>query len=62
MYIMDLPKLSQGRILIIRKEIWDKERALQEIKAYPIYDQIAFIMQKAIDKLLTFQGSFQVNL
>ena len=35
--------------------IWDKERALKEIKVYPVYDQIAFISQKAIDGLLMFQ-------
>ena len=35
--------------------IWDKERALKEIKVYPSYDQTAFITQKAIDKLLTFE-------
>ena len=38
--------------------IWDKERALREIRVYPVYDQIAFITQKAIDQLLVFQ-SFQ---
>ena len=38
--------------------IWDKERALKEIKVYPTYDQIAFITQDAIDKLLKFK-SFQ---
>ena len=36
--------------------VWDKERALREIKAYPEYDQIAFITQKAIDCLLVFQS------
>lgn len=40
--------------------IWDKERALKEIKAYPEYDQIAFISQKAIDELLVFQSSKEV--
>lgn len=35
---------------------WDKERALQEIKVYPAYDQTAFITQKAIDQLLVFQS------
>ena len=35
--------------------IWDKERALKEIKVYPSYDQTAFITQKASDKLLTFE-------
>ena len=38
--------------------IWDKERALKEIKVYQTYDQIAFITQKAIEKLLEFK-SFQ---
>ena len=38
--------------------IWEKERALKEIKVYPEYDQIAFITQKAIDQLLVFR-SFQ---
>lgn len=40
--------------------IWDKERALKEIKAYPNYDQIAFIRQEAIDKLLKYQGYEEV--
>lgn len=34
--------------------IWSKERAIEEMKVYPNYDQIAFITQKAIDQLLTF--------
>lgn len=34
--------------------IWDKERAIKEIKAYPNYDQTAFITQKAIEQLLKF--------
>ncbi|MBD5474965.1 MAG: DUF3990 domain-containing protein [Lachnospiraceae bacterium] len=40
--------------------IWDKERALKEIKVYPSYDQIAFITQKAIDRLLIFESSEEV--
>ena len=40
--------------------IWDKERALLEIKAYPDYDQIAFISQDAIDKLLGFRSAEEV--
>ena len=36
--------------------IWDKERAIKEIRAYPNYDQLAFITQKAIDMLLRFEG------
>ena len=38
--------------------VWEKERALEEIKVYPTYDQIAFITQKSIDQLLKFR-SFQ---
>ena len=34
--------------------IWDKERAIKEIRVYPDYDQIAFISQRSIDELLEF--------
>lgn len=40
--------------------IWDKERAIKEIRAYPDYDQIAFITQKAIAKLLSFDSVEEV--
>ena len=40
--------------------IWDKERALKEIRTYPTYDQIAFITDRAIEKLLTFVCSEEV--
>lgn len=40
--------------------IWDKERALNEIKVYPSYDQIAFVQQSAIDRLLQFESSEEV--
>lgn len=40
--------------------IWDKERALHEIRAYPNYDQIAFITQSAIDALLLYDGCLEV--
>ena len=40
--------------------IWDRERALKEIKTYPNYNQIAFISQIAIDKLLIFDHSWEV--
>ena len=40
--------------------IWDKQRALLEIRAYPNYDQLAFITQKAIDQLLRFDGHWEV--
>lgn len=40
--------------------IWGKERALQEIRAYPNYDQIAFLTQSAIDALLQYDGCLEV--
>ena len=40
--------------------IWDKERALKEIKVYETYDQIAFISQKAIDQLLSYVSCCEV--
>ncbi|MBR0092526.1 MAG: DUF3990 domain-containing protein [Lachnospiraceae bacterium] len=36
--------------------VWDKARALKEIKVYPSYDQVAFITQKAIDQILVFHS------
>lgn len=41
--------------------IWDKERALKEIKVYPNYDQIAFISQKAINRLLYYESFYEVT-
>nr|WP_027871364.1 DUF3990 domain-containing protein [[Eubacterium] cellulosolvens] len=40
--------------------IWDKDRALKEMKIYETYDQIAFISQKAIDQLLQFESYYEV--
>lgn len=40
--------------------IWDKERALKEIRVYSSYDQIAFITQRAIDALLVFENFKEV--
>ena len=40
--------------------IWDKERAINEIRLYPTYDQIAFITQRAIDQLLRMEFFYEV--
>lgn len=40
--------------------LWDKERAIKEIRAYPNYDQIAFITQKAVDQVLKFTSFEEV--
>ena len=57
-------KVANDRVFQVvdmyRSGIWDKERALQEIKVYPDYDQIAFISQEAIDQLLIFVRSEEV--
>lgn len=39
---------------------WNLERALKEIRAYPNYNQTAFVTQKAIDQRLTFSGYQEV--
>lgn len=45
---------------LYRSGIWDKPRAIREIKAYPNYDQIAFITQEAIEGLLVFDSYVEV--
>lgn len=40
--------------------IWDRDRALKEIKAYETYDQIAFITQAAIDQSLKYDSYYEV--
>lgn len=42
--------------------IWDKERALKEIRVYTGYDQIVFITHQAIDQMLVFTKASQVAL
>ena len=41
--------------------VWDKQRAIAEMKPYDLYDQIAFITQKTIDSLLTFSSCYEVK-
>ena len=41
--------------------IWDKQRTLQELKYFRKNNQIAFINQKAIDDLLVFNSSYEVE-
>ena len=40
--------------------IWDKERAIKEIKVYPSYDQVAFISQEDIEGLLQWESFEEV--
>ena len=63
-YDLIIGKVADDRVFRVvdmyRSGIWEKERALREIRAYPNYDQLAFITQRAIDKLLRFDGSWEV--
>ena len=45
---------------LYRAGVWEKERALREIKVYPHYDQYAFITQRAITKLLIYDSFVEV--
>ena len=45
-----------------KRNIWDRERAIKEIRVYETYDQIAFISQIAIDSLLSFKTYIEVAL
>lgn len=42
--------------------IWDKSRALSEMKIYETYDQIMFATQNAINSSLVFKESLKVEL
>ena len=51
---------ARRKVDMYHSGIWDKERALKEIKVYPDYDQIAFISQKAIKQLLNYKSFHEV--
>lgn len=44
-----------------KRGIWDKERTLHEMKFYEMYDQFAFISQRAIDEALSFVEFYEVR-
>lgn len=46
---------------MFKRGIWDEARALQEIKVYDTYDQIAFITQSSADASLLFTESYGVE-
>ena len=57
-------KVADDRVFRVvdmyKRGIWEKERAIKEMKVYETYDQIAFITQKAIDSMLKFNESYEV--
>ena len=42
--------------------VWDKERTLKELRYFKKNNQIAFITQKAIDNLLSFESSYEAEI
>ena len=44
-----------------RRGIWEKERALKEMRVYDTCDQIAFISQRAIDQCLLYKDCYEVT-
>ena len=47
----------------VQAEVWAKRKAvIKEIKTYPNYNQSAFITQKSIDQLLTFESYVEVKI
>ena len=57
-------KVADDRVFRVvdmyKRGIWEKERAIKEMKVYETYAQIAFITQKAIDSMLKFKESYEV--
>ena len=47
---------------LYKRGIWDRARAIQEMRVYPSYDQIALISQQTIDEQLTYIQSYEVTL
>ena len=40
--------------------LWDKDRVLKELRYYKMNNQICIVNQKTINRLLTFQGAYEV--
>ena len=63
-YDLIIGKVADDKVFRVvdmyHKGIWDKERAIKEIRVYPSYDQLAFTSQEAIDRLLVFRSSEEV--
>jgi len=41
--------------------LWDKQRVLKELRYYKLNNQICIVNQDALDRLLTFQSSYEVK-
>lgn len=65
-YDIIIGQVANDKVMVVvdmyHAGIWNRERAIREMKVYPCYDQIAFITQKAIDEMLTFDQSYEVEI
>ena len=63
-YDIIIEKVANDKVFRVvdmyKSGIWDRERAIKEIRVYNNYDQIAFISQRAIDELLRFEKYWEV--
>ncbi len=41
--------------------IWDKDRALEELRYYKVNDQICMVSQQVLDEALSYCGSYEVQ-
>ena len=65
-YDLIIGKVADDKVFKVvdmyKNEIWDKVRALSEMKIYEKCDQIMFATQNAIDSSLVFKENLEVEL
>ena len=65
-YDLIIGKVADDKVFKVvdmyKNEIWDKARALSEMKIYEKCDQIMFATQNAIDSSLVFKENLEVEL
>ena len=65
-YDLIIGKVADDKVFKVvdmyKNEIWDKARALSEMKIYETCDQIMFATQNAIDSSLVFKENLEVEL
>lgn len=64
-YDIILGKVADDKVFRVvnmyMRNSWDRERALEEMKIYELYDQICFVSQRAIDQTLSFVDTYEVS-
>lgn len=41
--------------------LWSREKALEELRYYKMNDQICIVNQDVLERILTFQNSYEVK-